>query len=58
MVVLLIFSFQIFLQTLTYIPALLTHLGGWCGGGGGVKPLVHSHCVLNAKRGRGGPDSL
>ena len=26
-----------------------THLGG--GGGGGVKPPIHFHCVLHAKRG-------
>ena len=29
------------------------------GGGGGVKPLIHFHCVLHAKGGGGerGPDS-
>ena len=31
-----------------------THLVGV----GGVKPPIHFHCVLHAKRGRGGPDSM
>ena len=26
----------------------------WGGGGGGFKPPIHFHCVLHAKRGRGG----
>ena len=30
-------------------------LGGW---GGGVKPPIHLHCVLHAKRGWVGPDSM
>ena len=27
-------------------------------GGGGVKPPIHFHCVLRAKRGRGRPESM
>ena len=30
-----------------------THLGG-----GGVKPPIHLYCVLHAKRGGGGPNSM
>ena len=35
----------------TYAPR-----GGW--GGGGVKPPIHSLCVVHAKRGWVGPDSM
>ena len=28
------------------------------GRGGGVKPPIHFYCVLHAKRGGGGPDSM
>ena len=31
------------------------HLGGR---GGWVKSPIHFHCVLHAKRGQGGPDSM
>ena len=30
----------------------------WGGGGGGFKSPIHFHCVLHAKRGGGGPDSM
>ena len=30
------------------------HLGGL----GGVKPPIHFHCILHAKRRGGGPDSM
>ena len=28
------------------------------GRGGGVKRLIHFHCILHAKKGGGGPDSM
>ena len=28
------------------------------GEGGGVEPLIHFYCVLHAKRGGGGPNSM
>ena len=37
-----------------HLVRIRTHLRG----GGGVKSPIHFHCVLHAKRGRGGPESM
>ena len=37
---------------------LITYAHRGRGGGGGVKPPIHFYCVLHAKRGGGGANSM